>query len=62
MFVTRKRAQKMVDAGLARWIDPETIEIGKSSPLRRFVPGSRAQNPVVSAGGEILVRFPRRPR
>ena len=58
MLVTRKRAQEMVDAGLARWIDPDTIEIAKSPPLRRFA-RDRSPNPIISAGAEVLVRFPR---
>ena len=59
MQVTRKRAQEMVDAGIARWVDPDTIEIASSSPLRRFAGGRPGRNPVVS-NGKVYVRFPRR--
>lgn len=55
--MTREQAQHLVDRGRARWLDANTLEMGPCLPLHRYARAPGPDNPVVSKGGMVIVRF-----
>lgn len=55
--MTREDAQRLVDLGLARWLEPNVLEVFGTQAAWRYADISRPDNYVVDPGTPSIVRF-----